>query len=242
MSELNFPTPSEIIEEMLGAGKSPNQIIGGLAMVMRGIEEGEIRTKIGCWENIRAFFEMAQRMYVQNGNMALGDAEIGIHIGSCDSPVCKNLVGSYYGVLRPSSEEDSQQIYKHLQDVAQEIILGKPLPELENQFSGWYDGQTKRRLKVLRAVDITDKCILRDRVKQVNLQYIKDRKGLIVFITQGSDEHSMSRGHRINSDFSPYDKALNIDASLAGIDTEFLYVVMLANAPKIKSKKLLSSG
>ena len=237
------PSPEEIINGMFAAERTPEQVFGALSIVYRGIKEGEISTQISCWENIQSFFNMAYRMYVKNEGMSLEDAETGIHLATCKSPICRRLTQVYFQTLRLSKASESKEIFAQLRSLAQGIILGKPLPELKGKDSGYYDSDIGS-LKILKAVDITDKCVPQGNKERVSLRYIKDSSSYVVIIMCEFDEGgSISTGFRIDEKLNiNKNEGLHLEANQAGIDPELLCVIILANAPQTRKNKQLKTN
>ncbi|MCJ7804308.1 hypothetical protein MUP35_01040 [Patescibacteria group bacterium] len=233
VTERNIPTPEEIITGLLRGHKS-EELMHEFCLINKGIKEGSIRTKISCWDHVVGFFEMANRMYVKNGEMRLSDAELGIHQESCKSPVCRKLLKSYFEVLKPSQEKDAALISQHLQSLIREIMIGKPRPDLEGGKSIFFDSQTGADLFVTKAVEITDKCEEQKPKAQITLSYVEYSGGMMVDIKQADPHPSSSQAFPVSQTFSPKDEAFQVRASVIGIDPELLYDIILVNAPQEK--------
>ena len=237
-------TPYEILQGMFQAGRTSEQIMYGLGLVSEGVKERTIRTEIGCWDNVKGFFEMANRFYVRNEGTMLTDAELGIHMVQCGSPICKKLGRAYFEVLRPSQETDSAEVAKQLQKLAKEIMFGKPRPDLEGKKSMFYDSQTGDELFEVKVVDVTDKCIvdvetdretgrLTGNDREVLLAYVPYSGGMLCDIKESYGGLDTSQTFNIGR-LSPNDEGFRIRASVIGMDPELLHAVIVANAPQIK--------
>jgi len=189
---------------------------------------------------------MAERMYVQNEGFMLSDAELGIHQGQCESPICRKLAQAYFEILRPSDEADCEQIAQELQQLAEAIMLGKPRPELEGKESMFFDSQTGADLFEVKVVDITDKCIVDEEFaaamkkatdggeREVFLCYIPYSGGMMCDIKDGYGGSFTSQSFNISRELSPDMKeAFEHRARLVGIDPELFQAIILANAPKL---------
>lgn len=237
-SEFRPPTPEEIASGILKSGRTPEQFMGMLETTNQGIEEGVIRTDLNCWEHKERFFEMAKRMYVQNGKIGFKDVEIGIHEGQCQSPLCARMQQAYFELLRPSKADDSPQIAVALKELEMELITGKERLDLRGELSDYYDSDTGKTLRISKAVDITDKCRLEQRGKAI-LVYIKPVKGTMVEIQENNSKGvRASVAYRLNSDiFTPEDSVFKMRAKSMGIDPQFLHKIIVANAPDIPQQK-----
>lgn len=247
-AEWSGPTPQEILGGMFQAGRTSQEVMYGLGLVNKGIKEGEIRTKISCWDHVRGLFEMANRMYVQNEGMMLTDAELGIHQAQCESPICGRLSRAYFEILRPSQESDSASIARQLQELASDIMLGKPRPDLEGKESMFYDSQTGADLFEVKVVEITDKCIVDKKMdkamrkatkgkREVLLCYVPYSGGMMCDIKENYGGSGMSQTFNISRKLSPdMQSAFEHRVSIIGIDPELFQAIIVANAP---SKKLL---
>lgn len=224
------PTPEEILQGMFQAGKSYKQVLGMLGFLNDEIKEGKIGTNISCWDNVRGFFEMAGRFYVRNEyTMVLSDAELGIHMGQCKSPVCQKLSKTYFEVLRPSQEVNSERIAEELIILAKDLLLGKPRHDLDGRKSMFYDSQTGDTLFEVKVVDIADKCTHDER--EVLLCYIPYSGGILCDIKTGvSQAFNISR-------VTPEDEAFRHRARIIGIDPKLFQAIILANAPRTKLLK-----
>lgn len=249
-AEWTFPTPQEILDGIFQAERTGEEVMNILGLVDKGIKEGEVRTTIGCLDNVRAFFEMANRMYVQNdAEIVLTDAELGIHQIQCESPICRKLSRVYFEVLRPSKESDSVKISKQLQELAVDIILGKPRKDLEGRKSMFFDSQSGTDLFEIKVVDITDKCIVDKRMdemmrratgaeREVLLCYVPYSGGMMCDIKENYGGSGMSQAFNATRMLSPDEQyAFERRASIIGIDSELFQAIIAANAPREKLLK-----
>lgn len=245
-TEWTGPTPQEILEGMFQAGRTRWEVMCGLGLINESIKEGEIRTEIGCWDHIKGFFEMANRMYVQNEGMMLTDAELGIHQAQCESPICSRLSRAYFETLRPSQESDSPSIAKQLKELASDIMLGKPRPDLEGKESMFNDSQTGADLFEVKVVDITDKCIVDEEAgkamrketnvkREVLLCYVPYSGGILCHIKEKYGGSGVSQAFNISRKLSPdMQSAFECRAYIVGIDPELFQAIIIANAPQLK--------
>jgi len=234
--ERPLPTPEQIIDGLLNNGRSPEQIAGFFGLINHGIHEGTIRAQISCWEYVKGFFNMAVRRFVHDDDViVLSDAELGIHQGSCKSPVCARLTDTYFGMLRGSQAEDGPSIHRKLRLLALDVILGKPRPDLEGKKTLYYDSLTGEDLITEKAVEITDKCIAGDTVKEVILSYFRSSDGMIAEVKLNLDGHSdMSNTVRLDHTFKPQSEGLLSASGLIKMDSELLHAIIIANRPRTK--------
>ena len=233
-SEFRPPTPEGVAAGIFQSGRTPEQFMGILETMQQGVEEGVIRTDLTCWDHKERFFDMAQRMYVQNDGLRFKDAEIGIHEGQCESPLCVRMQQAYFELLKPSQNEDAPQVAEALADLERELMTGVEIEDLVGIPSGFYDSDTGETLSVAKAVDITAKCRLSEG-DQATLVYFKPLKGTMVDIREG---HSTGGGSSVafglNSDiFTPTDPVFNRQAGWMNIDPQFLHAIINANAPQL---------
>lgn len=241
------PTPQEILLGMFQAGRTVEQLVYGFDLINKGLNEGEIKAKISCWDNVKGFFEMADRFYVKNGGVMLSDAQLGIHIGQCKSPLCRRLSQSYFEVLRPSDEADSERIAHQLRKLAKDILLGKARTDLEGRKSMYYDSQTGEDLFEAKVVDITDKCIVDQETdrqmrgftegeREVLLAYVPYSQGMLCDIKENYGGLGTSQAFNVEK-LSPDDEAFRIRASIIGIDPELFQAIIIANKPQTELLK-----
>ncbi len=233
-SEFRPPTPEEIAAGIFQSGRTPEQFMGMLEITQQGIEQGNIRTDLSCWEHKERFFEMAQRMYVRNDGMRFQDVEGGIHEGKCESPLCVRMQQAYFELLKPSQDEDAPQVAEALAELERELMIGAEIEDLTGISSGFYDPDTGETLPVAKAVDITGKCRLAE-VDQAMLVYFKPLKGTMVDIREGrSTGGGSSVVFGLNSDiFTPTDPVFSRQAGWMKIDSQFLHAIINANAPQL---------
>lgn len=236
-SEFRPPTPEEIASGIFKSGRTPEQFMGIIETVQQGIKEGVVRTDLSCWEHKERFFEMAQRMYVQNGEMRFKDVEIGIHEGQCESSLCVRMAQAYFELLRPSQAEDSPQVAVALESLEKELMMGRERADLVGEPSGYYDSDTGETLKVVKAVDITDKCRL-EQGSEALLVYIRSVKGYMVDIREYSVDGGRSGvAFRLNGNmFVPEDLVFRRSVDSMRIDPKFLHAIIVANAPQENKK------
>ncbi len=234
--EWQVPEPDDIYRGFLETGKSPFEFFGAAAYVETKIKEGEVRTDINCLEHIQGFFEMANRMYVQNGPMDIKDAEIGIHMAACDSPLCKKCGQAYFEILRPSQESDAPAIKEKLKALAEEIFLGKTRSDLEGRKSMFYDAQTGSDLFETKIVDITDKITGKKNDREILLCYVPHSGGIICDIK----DSGVSQSFEVTRDLkSGIPDGFSHRAKIVGIEENLFRAIILANSPK-EIKKLNS--
>lgn len=226
-AEYQKPSFNEIANGILKAGETPESFVGMLNGMEKLIGEGKLRTDLTCWEHKIHFFEMAKRVYVDNGFTDFNDCEIGIHEGQCESPLCLKMNQVYYKVLKPSQEEDSPRIAQFLAELEKELMLGKEIKDLRRKDGGFYDSDTGKTLKIEKAVDITDKCCV-EKGKAL-LVYMRPVKGIMVDIKYDNSGVAYSLNSEI---FTPEDLVFQRKANMMKIDPQFLHAIIIANAPQ----------
>ncbi len=219
-----------IMTEERRLGKTPDNFAEALNVVEKKIKEGEIRTEINCLENIQGFFEMARRMYVENGEADIKDAELGIHMGSCECPLCQKCARAYFEILRPSKESDGPQIKARLEKLALEIFLGTPRPELDDGPAMFFDAKTKLPLYETGVTDITDKVTGKKRAgRKVLLCYVPTSSGTFCVIK----DTGVAFTYNIADDFKDQiPQGFKHAAKHVGIEENLFKAIILANSPK----------
>lgn len=227
--------PAEIAAEILSTGRTPEQFLGMLDVVGAGIENGVLREQISCFEHKSGFFEMARRFYVDSGEPRMSDAELGMHEGSCESPICAKLTETYWNVLRTSSAEDSANIAEQLDSLEADLLRGILREDLIGQRSGLYDSDTDRTLPIAKAVDITGLCMPQD--GEVVLIYTQPVAGTRVDIDMGGSRV----GYFVKDEgglMDPEDALFVMRARRVGIDPRLLLEAVLLNAPEEPSESM----
>ena len=233
------PSPEDLLKGMLVA-HSLDELNDIAKDIAYGAAELLLRDEIDCFEHKEGFFEMAERVYVQNGEPKLEDVELGMHEATCQSPVCQRISQVYFDDLRSSTPDDSARIAKLLADLKVELVTGKPRPELEGEPSGVYDSDTGKVLPIAKAVEITDLCergIIGADIAL--LTYVVAHRGVRVDIKQGLPGTVVvgaSYFLETNGIFQPDNPSLIGKAASMGIDPRILHELAFANAPALDTQ------
>ncbi len=226
--EFDVPEPGSILKGILASGRTLEQFAAINDVIYAGRENGTIRSKISCWEHREQFFAMADRIYVKNGKMELKDAESGIHEGQCRSPICLRLTQAYFETLRPSTEEQSEQMREFLVGLRKELVTGREIKDLKGKPSGYSDLNTDSHLVIDKAVDISHLCQCQEG-DESRLTYYSDHGGPGVRFSVKHKNGAEPSIFFYLGGFQPDDIALQ--AEFMGIDTKILYEIAHVNAP-----------
>lgn len=228
--EFDIPEPRAILKGILASGRTLEQFAAMGTVISTGIENGTIRNKISCWEHREQFFEMADRVYVKNGKVELKDAEAGIHEGQCRSPICLRLTQAYFETLKPSTEEQSEEIRDFLVGLRKELVTGREIKELKGKPGGFSDSSNNPML-IEKAVDISHLCQGREG-DESRLTYYSDHGGPGVRFSKKNKSGSESIIFYQMAELRPDD--LVYAGELMGIDGMILHEVVHVNSPERK--------
>lgn len=231
--EFKPPTATQILKGIVQTGVTPEEIASQLRGIQEDIEVGVFRTDLSCWETKELFFDMAQRMYVEDKGFRNRDAEIGIHLGGCKSPLCRRMQQAYYEILRPSQETDAPYVAEALTALEQELMSGTEIEDLVGKPTDFKDSDTGEALSVIKAVEITRKCKVPEG-DQVLLVYFEPIEGMMVEIRGGNPTNGIIQVSFILNDdvLTPADIVFGSHAEAIGIDPKFFHAIVYANAPR----------